>query len=57
MNQKNPPTQQEYNHWYSRIYGYFYRRVNTEIDVRELTSDTLADFFLYPKEELFKLRN
>jgi len=50
MNQKNLLNQQEYNYWYSKIYGYFYRRVNAQIDARELTNDTLTDFFLYDKE-------
>jgi len=44
------PTQEEYNLWYSRIYGYFYRRVNTQTQARDLTNETLTDFFIYPKE-------
>lgn len=43
-------TTENYNHWYSRIYGYFYRRINSSSDVRDLTCDTLSDFFTYNKE-------
>jgi RNA polymerase sigma factor (sigma-70 family) len=45
-----PLTTENYNYWYSRIYGYFYRRVNTSTQVRDLTCDTLSDFFSYSKE-------
>lgn len=54
-------TTESYNHWYTRIYGYFYRRLNTVTEVRELTVDTLADFFTYskaiedPKALIFKI--
>jgi len=50
MTNNNPPTQQEYDAWYAKIYGYFYRRVNTVTQARDLTNDTLADFFLYSKQ-------
>jgi RNA polymerase sigma factor (sigma-70 family) len=43
-------TTENYNYWYSRIYGYFYRRVNTSTEARDLTCDTLSDFFTYSKE-------
>ncbi len=43
-------TVEDYNYWYSRIYGYFYRRVDSATLVRDLTVDTLSDFFTYKKE-------
>jgi RNA polymerase sigma factor (sigma-70 family) len=46
----NQLTQEIYDHWYSRIYGYFYRRLESQSDVREMTADTLTDFFTYQKE-------
>ena len=39
-------TQEEWNYWYTRVYGYFYRRLDSRFDAEELTSSTLNDFFL-----------
>ncbi|GAB4146704.1 MAG: hypothetical protein OHK0017_07530 [Patescibacteria group bacterium] len=39
-------TQEEWNYWYSKVYGYFYRRLNSVHDVEDLTASTLNDFFL-----------
>ena len=41
-----PVTQEEWNQWYSKVYGYFYRRVNTAYEAEELTAATLNDFYL-----------
>jgi RNA polymerase sigma factor (sigma-70 family) len=45
-----PVTQQEWNHWYNLVYGYFFRRVNSRAEADELTSDTVTDFFLKDQE-------
>jgi RNA polymerase sigma factor (sigma-70 family) len=39
-------TQQEWNEWYNKVYGYFFRRVDSRSDVEDLTAITLNDFFL-----------
>lgn len=39
-------TQEAWNEWYNMVYGYFYRRVNSRVEADELTSETLADFFM-----------
>jgi RNA polymerase sigma factor (sigma-70 family) len=36
---------QEWDYYYPKIYGYFYRRLNNRIDVEDLTSVTLTQFF------------
>lgn len=36
----------EWDYWYSRVYAYFFRRVNSVFEVEELTARTLNDFFL-----------
>lgn len=39
-------SQKEWDYWYDKIYGYFYRRLNDEYRVEELTSQTLNAFLL-----------
>ena len=39
-------TQEEWNEWYNKVYGYFFRRVDSRSDVEDLTALTLNDFFL-----------
>ena len=39
-------SQDQWNHWYNRVYGFFYRRVDSPSDVDDLTAMTLNDFFL-----------
>jgi|LakMenEpi03Aug12_release.lakeMendotaPanAssembly.Ray.scaffolds.fasta_scaffold78519_4 DNA-directed RNA polymerase specialized sigma24 family protein len=36
----------DWQYWYSRVYAYFYRRVNSKYEVEELTSQTLNTIFL-----------
>lgn len=43
-------SQEEWNHWYNKVYGYFYRRVSDKFQVEELTAETLTEFFLSEKE-------
>lgn len=38
--------QSDWDYWYDKVYGYFYRRVNSRYDTEELTADTLNSFFL-----------
>lgn len=42
----NPISHEEWNNWYSKVYGYFFRRVNNRQDVEDLTAETLNSFFL-----------
>ncbi|MEM1312085.1 MAG: sigma-70 family RNA polymerase sigma factor [Patescibacteria group bacterium] len=35
-----------WNYWYPLVYGYFYRRVNNQTDVEDLTANTLNAFFM-----------
>lgn len=37
---------QEWEYWYTRVYGYFYKRVNGKYEVEELTANTLNTIFL-----------
>jgi RNA polymerase sigma factor (sigma-70 family) len=37
--------QMEWEYWYPRVYGYFYKRVNNKTDVEDLTSNTLSTVF------------
>jgi RNA polymerase sigma factor (sigma-70 family) len=46
---KSNPSEQFWNQWYSPMYGYFYKRVNNQADVEELTSSTLSSLLLNPK--------
>ena len=39
-------TQTEWNQWYNKVYGYFFRRLDSRSDVEDLTALTLNDFFL-----------
>ena len=34
-----------WNYWYPRVYGYFFRRVNSREDVEDLTSSTITTVF------------
>ena len=43
-------TQEKWDYWYNRVYGYFYRRVTSRHDVEDLTTSTLGDFFLKNEE-------
>jgi RNA polymerase sigma factor (sigma-70 family) len=40
----------EWDYWYSRVYAYFFRRVNSSYEVEELTARTLNDYFLTQEE-------
>jgi RNA polymerase sigma factor (sigma-70 family) len=44
-----PVDKQTWDEWYTKVYGYFYRRVENRNDVEDLTSSVLHDYFL--KEE------
>lgn len=39
-------TEKEWNEWYNKVYGYFFRRVDSRSDVEDLTAMTLNSFFL-----------
>lgn len=41
---------QEWKYWYPRVYGYFYKRLNDQWEVEELTSVTLTNAFLKKDE-------
>ncbi len=43
-------SEQDWNTWYDKVFGFFYRRVNVREDVEDLTVSTLEDFFLSEKE-------
>ena len=43
-------SQEEYDHWYSRIYGYLFRRIDSRTVVEDLTAEVLSDFYLYDKQ-------
>jgi RNA polymerase sigma factor (sigma-70 family) len=38
--------QNNWEYWYPRVYGYFYKRVNNKTDVEDLTANTLSTTFL-----------
>ena len=38
-------TEKQWQYWYPRVYGYFYKRVNTQFQVEELTSQTMNTAF------------
>ncbi len=43
-------SQEEWNYWYDKIYGFFYRRIEDEFMVEELTAETLNKVFLSEQE-------
>ena len=38
--------QVEWEYWYPRVYGYFYKRISSKIEVEDLTANTLTTVFL-----------
>ena len=46
MTISNQNLQKEWEYWYPRVYGYFYRRLNDQFIVEELTAQTLNTCFL-----------
>ncbi len=38
--------QVEWEYWYPRVYGYFYKRIDSKIEVEDLTAGTLTTVFL-----------
>lgn len=44
-----PISQTEWNYWFNKVYGYFYRRLDNQFEVEELTAMTLNHFFLTNK--------
>jgi RNA polymerase sigma factor (sigma-70 family) len=38
--------QNNWEYWYPRVYGYFYKRVNNKTDVEDLTANTLSTTFM-----------
>jgi RNA polymerase sigma factor (sigma-70 family) len=47
--EKTKITLKDWNYWYDLVYAFFYRRLNNQTDVEDLTADVLSTFFL--KEE------
>lgn len=47
-------TQTDWEYWYPRVYGYFYKRVTGKYEVEELTSQTLFTIFLAQNVKNFK---
>jgi RNA polymerase sigma factor (sigma-70 family) len=45
-----PISQKEWDEYYSKVYGYFYRRIESKFEVEELTANTMNDFFLTEKK-------
>jgi len=45
-------TQDEWNFWYGKIFGFFLRKVDSAVQADDLTSETLTDFFLKQREQL-----
>jgi RNA polymerase sigma factor (sigma-70 family) len=37
--------QEQWDYWYPRVYGYFYKRVNDKTEVEDLTANTLTTVF------------
>ncbi len=38
--------QDQWDYWYPRVYGYFYKRVNDKTEVEDLTANTLSTVFM-----------
>lgn len=38
--------QSEWDEWYDKVYGYFYRRLDSRYDTEELTAQTLTAYFM-----------
>lgn len=47
-------TLEEWEYWYTRVYGYFYKRVDGKYEVEELTANTLNTVFLANDIKNFK---
>jgi len=52
MSNKN--LEEDWQYWFPRVYGYFYKRVNSEYQVEELTSQTMATAFTANNVRNFK---
>jgi RNA polymerase sigma factor (sigma-70 family) len=38
--------QEQWEYWYPRVYGYFYKRVNDKTEVEDLTANTISTVFM-----------
>jgi RNA polymerase sigma factor (sigma-70 family) len=45
---------EEWKYWYNKVYGYFYKRLNGEYEIEELTAQTLNTAFLAKDIKNFK---
>jgi DNA-directed RNA polymerase specialized sigma24 family protein len=47
MSQTNNPNdlEENWNYWYPRVYGYFYKRVDQKTEVEDLTANTMNTAF------------
>ena len=45
---------QEWEYWYPRVYGYFYKRIDNKSAVEDLTSETINTVFLAENIKNFK---
>ena len=43
-------TQENWNEWYDKIFGYYYLRVTDRSIVESLTAEVVTDFFMYKSE-------
>lgn len=46
--------EEEWKYWYPRVYGYFFKRVNSQFEVEELTANTLNTCFMATNVKQFK---
>lgn len=46
--------EEEWKYWYPRVYGYFFKRVDNQFEVEELTANTLNTSFLASNVKNFK---
>jgi len=44
------PLKNEWDNWYDKIYGFYFRRLDNITDVEDLTAETLNSFFLTKTE-------
>jgi RNA polymerase sigma factor (sigma-70 family) len=42
----NNETEQSWEYWYPRVYGYFFKRVDNKTEVEDLTANTMTTVFL-----------